>query len=77
MNWTLERYGIDNETNDLIDYFYEVMEADEKDLIPTDYWFFKLFMTELTPFVFWGIAIIGLIANIVVIMGKILQDFHR
>lgn len=73
--WTLERYGygMENNTDDLVDYFNKALEADisDKYLNEEDYWFFILFMTRITPALFWSIAVIGLISNIVVIMGKI------
>lgn len=71
MNFSLEGYDIANITIDFMNYIKKINET-----LPihrfreADYWFFNLFMKVITPTIFISIVAIGLISNLVVILGK-------
>lgn len=67
MNLTVKGYNFRNLTEDFLILHGEVEEIDR---FEKEYWFFTLFLTKFTIYIYGGITIIGLIANLLVILGK-------
>lgn len=70
MNFSLYGYDSDNNTIDFMNYIKKINGSQPVVRFPDDYWFFEIFMTIVTPVIYGIIVVIGLIANMMVILGK-------
>lgn len=69
MNLTTDEVGV-NSSDYMANLVSRMREDAQKELYMKEYWFFDLVMTKLTPYTFCGIAILGLFANSLVVIGE-------
>lgn len=59
-----------NLTVEMFDNMTRILDAEITARRNEEYWFYNFFTTKITPYIYCGVAAVGLAANSVVILGE-------